>query len=707
MHRRQFTQSLVALTAATGFGLHVGTSSASAAAFGPLLPPDANGLRLPVGFTSRIIATTGQPVAGTGYIWHPNPDGGATFPRPGGGWIYVSNDESGAGAGGVSAVEFDSTGAIIDARNILSGTTRNCAGGPMPWGTWLSCEETAFGQVWECDPSGVQMAVVRPAMGMFNHEAAAADPIAQVIYLTEDRSDGGLYRFTPTTWGDLSNGLLEVMTETAGTIGFAPVPDPTGQALPTPTETRFQVSTMKVFAGGEGAWFADGVLYFATKFDNRVWTYTPATNTLVAVYDGSAPGSILTGVDNLAAGPGGDVYVCEDGGDMEVVTLSPDGSVAPFLQITGAPNSEVTGVAFDPSGTRLYVSSQRNPGVTYEVTGPFGGAPTAASWGSFIALGAPDWDVGPQDGHSVVSNAAGVTALAALKASGDLFVNRSNDGLVWGSPVELRASGWASADAAIDDSGRVEIIGVTADGRLYTRSWLASGGFDPWVEHGLPTWDPSTKPSISTSGSRIVLGAVKADGRLYTRERSTAGSWGSFTEHGLATWTHVDIDQASDGSLWFVGSKSDGRLFTRFKAGGSWGPYSRHGLPTWDATIAPSITVEANNLATFAAIKTDGRLYTRGTTSSGGWTGFVRHGVNAWSGVSLDSDSAGHIALAATKDFGRLYTRRSGTSTWGSWTSHGLDTWSVDTAPSIAAGDGAPQFLAVKADGRLYTRIFT
>ena len=37
--------------------------------------------------------------------------------------------------------------------------------------------------------------------------------------------------------------------------------------------------------------------------------------------------------------------------------------------------SEITGPAFDPSGTRLYFSSQRGKngfnGITYEVTGPF------------------------------------------------------------------------------------------------------------------------------------------------------------------------------------------------------------------------------------------------------------------------------------------------------------------------------------------------
>jgi len=340
--------------------------------------------------------------------------------------------------------------------------------------------------------------------------------------------------------------------------------------------------------------------------------------------------------------------------------------------------------------------------VPFHVTSPAGG------WGTFVGLGVPNWHDGPAqlDGHSIVSNASGETALVALKDNRDLYVRRSADGVEWDPWVKLGVGGWSSADVAIDDSGRVEIIAVKADGRLYTRSWLAMGSFDPWVSHGLATWDPLAKPSISTSGSRIALGAVKSDGRLFTRERSLVGPWGAFTRHGSATWAQVDVDQASDGSLWFVGSKSDGRLYTRSRLGSSWGSFTKQGRPTWDPTIAPSITVEANNVAVFGAVKADGRLYTREWSGVGSPSGFVRHGVDSWAGVSLDSDGAGGVGLVANKDFGVLYTRWFSTGSWGSWRSHGKSTWSNDTAPSIAAGDGTPQFLAVKWTGALWTRAF-
>ena len=57
--------------------------------------------------------------------------------------------------------------------------------------------------------------------------------------------------------------------------------------------------------------------------------------------------------------------------DMRIVRLRLDGTVAPIAQVTGVSGSEITGPAFSPDGTRLYFSSQRNPGATYEVRGRF------------------------------------------------------------------------------------------------------------------------------------------------------------------------------------------------------------------------------------------------------------------------------------------------------------------------------------------------
>ncbi|AJP01914.1 translocation protein TolB [Streptomyces cyaneogriseus subsp. noncyanogenus] len=345
--------------------------------YGPLGAPDANGIRLPSGFTSRVVARSRQTVPGTSYTWHDAPDGGACY-ADGTGWIYVSNSEISPG-GGAGAVRFSSTGAITGAYRILSGTRTNCAGGRTPWNTWLSCEEVDRGYVYETDPWGVKAAVRRDAMGRFKHEAAAADPVRKVVYMTEDVTDGCFYRFRPTTWGDLSAGTLEVLVAgsgaTSGPVTWARVPDPTGA-----TATRDQVSGAKRFNGGEGCYYADDTCWFTTKGDNRVWQYNAAAQTIELAYDdslvpsGAAP---LTGVDNVTGAASGDLFVAEDGGNMEICVITPDDVVAPFLRIDDQSGSEITGPAFSPDGTRLYFSSQRGTsgsssgGITYEVKGPF------------------------------------------------------------------------------------------------------------------------------------------------------------------------------------------------------------------------------------------------------------------------------------------------------------------------------------------------
>jgi secreted PhoX family phosphatase len=347
--------------------------AAGPSAYGPLGEPDANGLMMPAGFTAREIARSGSPVAGTGYTWHGAPDGGAVF-RARGGWIYVSNSEQGAPAGGVSAIRFNARGAVVAAYSICAGTGRNCAGGATPWGTWLTCEEVADGNVFECDPTGARPAERRSALGSFQHEAAAVEPVGRRLYLTEDQPDGRFYRFTPSRWKRLDAGLLEVAVVEGDGVRWVAVPNP-NPVIGSDTPTRLQVPESTAFSGGEGIAVLRRHVYFTTKGNNRVWDHDTRRGTIRVLYDAAQdPGRQLTGVDNCAFAGTGDLVVAEDGGNMELVAVAKSGLAAPILRVVGQDGSELAGPAFDPTFRRLYFSSQRGvsgPGITYEITGPF------------------------------------------------------------------------------------------------------------------------------------------------------------------------------------------------------------------------------------------------------------------------------------------------------------------------------------------------
>jgi uncharacterized protein len=306
----------------------------------------------------------------------------ATFPDDGGGFVLVSNSED--FEGGASALRFGRDGRVDDAYRILSGTTQNCSGGGTPWGTWLSCEEVEEGRVWECDPSGRHRAVAHPAMGIFKHEAAAVDAEDRRVYLTEDLIDGGLYRYTPAEWPDLSKGQLEIARVRGGAVEWVEVPDPLARG----ERTRRQVEDSAQLERGEGVWLDGHTLYVATTADHRVHAYDTRRERIEVIYDGLASRSApLLRVDQLTGSRAGEVFVCEDlaTDEIDMGVIDRDRRVAKFLSVTGPQHerSELTGVTFDPSGRRMFFASQRafpksdaepGPGAIYEVTGPFKGA---------------------------------------------------------------------------------------------------------------------------------------------------------------------------------------------------------------------------------------------------------------------------------------------------------------------------------------------
>jgi secreted PhoX family phosphatase len=207
----------------------------------------------------------------------------------------------------------------------------------------------------------------------------AVDPVEGRLYLTEDDTtvEGDeLYRFTPDNpLPDLTSGTLEVLqwnrqTRSVTWIEVDPtVPATVRRSLGGPHGTAFD--------GNEGCWYHAGHVYFTVKSNNRVYDLDVARQRLTVLWDAARYDSpILSGVDNLVMDKRHNLYVAEDGGNMELVMITASGRrVAPFLRVLGQEGSEITGPAFSPGGRRLYFSSQRGgdagTGITYEVRGPF------------------------------------------------------------------------------------------------------------------------------------------------------------------------------------------------------------------------------------------------------------------------------------------------------------------------------------------------
>jgi len=462
-NRRHFLKQASAF--AIGFtGLHafVGCASDQKAAssgtvgFGPLQPDPEGVFDLPEDFTYQILSRHGEEMDDGLRVPH-RPDGMATFPGPDGTTLLVRNHEIDAdapveegpfrledasatsiptgdrydpgvdgrgGLGGTTTVVYDTNQRAVRRQFVsLAGTIRNCAGGPTPWNSWLTCEETvqrandAFardhGYVFEVPATAtMQRATPRPikAMGRFNHEAVAVDPDTGIVYLSEDRDNGLLYRFLPDEHGELAKGGRLQCCCVRGHDGLDT--RNWGKGPEIAPGTRFEVEWMDLddidapddtlrergfadgaacFAREEGMWWGDGAFYVACTNGGKnqkgqVWRYAPSP------YEGTdreadQPGTmelfvepndtaVLENADNLTVAPWGDVIACEDGpGTDTLVGITSEGQ---FYKLgrNAMSNSELAGAVFSPDGSTLFMNIQHE-GLTLAITGPWQSAHAA------------------------------------------------------------------------------------------------------------------------------------------------------------------------------------------------------------------------------------------------------------------------------------------------------------------------------------------
>jgi uncharacterized protein len=371
--RRQLIRRGSAAGAGTvALGLGLGSTTPAAAnppgssrnprLFPPLSSEPGDLLALPAGFSYHVVAVAGQTdihdgsgtligktperVDGTlaiggsrrGYLLIQNHEIGPTSSQP---VPHVTGTEYDPGVnGGCTVVDVTRDGQRRSEWVGLSGTYNNCAGGPTPWGSWLSCEESEaragigtltkdHGYVFEifAGPPADQTPLPITAWGRAAHEAVVIEPGGSKVYLTEDASspNGLLYRWTGPEGYHLKPHIARSLGANDGRLEALVVLAPDGSILPdlayvtaaqigrpfatkwTPVPDRQASSTSlrKQFADGtvtrskklEGAWGDRDGLYFvasfafaaadlpvnATKHDGQLWRYDYRAKTLTLV----------------------------------------------------------------------------------------------------------------------------------------------------------------------------------------------------------------------------------------------------------------------------------------------------------------------------------------------------------------------------------------------------------------------------------------
>ena len=452
INRRRFIQTLLAAAAAPAHG----AMTRSGRGFGKLVADRSRILDLPAGFEYRIIARMGEEMS-DGLLVPAEADGMAAFAGRDGrinlvcnhenhpsqqqrgpfgpdserlqridaGCVYDNGDGETPGAGGTTTLIYDPLTRSKERQFLsLAGTEFNCSGGATPWGSWLSCEEAfsdpgssfglttsvhreqRHGYVFEVPASGT--ACVKPLpltdMGRFEHEAATVDPASGVVYLSEDRHRGLLYRFLPTVPGELHRGGRLQALAIVGQDQFDTRNWDSDAAMPQMKwlETRWidlqdidsddndlrlrgYADGAARFARGEGLCFAEGSIFMTCTIGGpdrlgQVFEYRispaeggdgesadPGRLRLLAE---STRSGILRNADNICMSPWGDLIICEDtAGYCGLVGLRPDGQQYYFAN-NPYTDSELAGICFAPDGKTMFLNIQEQ-GLTLAINGPW------------------------------------------------------------------------------------------------------------------------------------------------------------------------------------------------------------------------------------------------------------------------------------------------------------------------------------------------
>jgi len=398
--------------------------------YGPLQTDPDRVLDLPRGFSYRVISRLGDKMTDGGTV-PDKADGMGAFALSDGTIALVRNHELSPGDDGGDArgpaydtiarslipLPGGTTTLVLDPRTLeverqfrsLSGTIRNCAGGATPWGSWLSCEESVaradgrinkdHGYVFEVSAAATSPVDPVPltAMGRFYHEAAAVDPATGIVYLTEDRQDGLLYRFVPAVKGRLAEGgrlqalAVNGVRDSRNWFGvtFAPgswqearwvdLDDP--EAPDDDLRKRGAAEGAMLFARGEGIHMGEGEIYFCCTSGGaarlgQIFRLVPGRDgpDRLQLFFESTNAKQLNYGDNLTVAPNGHLIVCEDQYtpvvDNHLRVITPQGQTYALGRLLL--QTELAGACFSPDGQVLFLNVY-SPTMTLAITGPWAG----------------------------------------------------------------------------------------------------------------------------------------------------------------------------------------------------------------------------------------------------------------------------------------------------------------------------------------------